>query len=57
MIPYATEITPQLIIIKLEGFDYVGAAGLGLAMLVMSFVIVATVNLAQRFAGKRLGVA
>jgi sulfate transport system permease protein len=57
MIPFATEITPQLIIIKLEEFDYVGAAGLGLAMLIMSFAIVATVNLVQRFAGKRTGAA
>jgi sulfate transport system permease protein len=55
MIPYATEITPQLIIIKLEEFDYVGAAGLGLAMLVMSFGIVATVNLLQHFAARRKG--
>jgi len=57
MIPYATEITPQLIIIKLEEFDYVGAAGLGLAMLVMSFAIVGTVNLVQHFTAKRRGVA
>jgi len=53
MIPYATEITPQLIIIKLEEFDYVGAAGLGLAMLIMSFAIVATVNLLQHFSANR----
>jgi sulfate transport system permease protein len=52
MIPFATEITPQLIIIKLEEFDYVGAAGLGLAMLLMSFAIVATVNLVQHFAAR-----
>jgi len=57
MIPYATEITPQLIIIKLEEFDYVGAAGLGLAMLVMSFAIVSTVNLVQYFAAKKRGIA
>jgi sulfate transport system permease protein len=53
MIPYATEITPQLIIIKLEEFDYVGAAGLGLAMLLMSFVIVASVNFVQNLARRR----
>jgi sulfate transport system permease protein len=57
MIPYATEITPQLIIIKLEEFDYVGAAGLGLAMLVMSFAIVATVNAVQHFSARRRGMA
>jgi len=56
MIPYVTEITPQLIIIKLEEFDYVGAAGLGLAMLVMSFVIVAMVNIAQHVAARRKGI-
>ena len=52
MIPYLTEITPQLIIIKLEEFDYVGAAGLGVVMLLMSFAIVATVNLIQHFTAR-----
>ncbi len=55
MIPYQTEITPQLIIIKLEEFDYVGAAGIGLAMLVLSFLIVGAVNLLQRSTLKRRG--
>jgi sulfate transport system permease protein len=55
MIPYVTEITPQLIIIRLEEFDYVGAAGLGVAMLIMSFAIVATVNVVQHIAAKRQG--
>jgi sulfate transport system permease protein len=53
MIPYVSEITPQLIIIKLEENDYVGAAGLGLVMLIMSFVIVVTVNTIQYFASRR----
>jgi sulfate transport system permease protein len=53
MIPYATEITPQLIIIKLEEFDYAGAAGLGVVMLLMSFAIVVTVNLVQHFSASR----
>ena len=43
--PYLTEITPHLIIMKLEQFDYVGAAGLGVVMLLISFLIVSTVNL------------
>ena len=51
--PYLTEITPHLIIMKLEEFDYVGAAGLGLVMLLISFVIVVTVNLIQHFASRR----
>lgn len=53
MIPYQTEITPHLIIVKLEEYDYVGAAGLGLSMLVMSFAIVASANLAQYFMSRR----
>jgi sulfate transport system permease protein len=53
MIPYRTEITPQLIIIKLEEWDYAGAAGLGLVMLLMSFFIVAVINLIQYFAACR----
>src|SRR5476651_2061309 len=57
MIPYATEITPHLIIIKLEEYDYVGAAGLGLAMLIMSFAIVGTVNAVQHFTARRRGTA
>jgi len=48
-IPYLTEITPHLIIMKLEEYDYVGAAGLGLVMLLMSFFIVAAINLLQHF--------
>ncbi len=47
MKPFYTEITPQLIILKLEEYDYVGAAGIGLTMLLFSFAIVATVNLVQ----------
>ncbi len=43
--PYLTEITPHLIIMKLEEFDYVGAAGLGVVMLLISFLIVVAVNL------------
>lgn len=53
MIPYVSEITPQLIIIRLEENDYAGAAGLGLVMLLMSFLIVITVNTIQYFASRR----
>jgi sulfate transport system permease protein len=53
MQPFRTEITPQLIVIKLEEYDYAGAAGLGLVMLLMSFLIVGVVNLIQHAANKR----
>ena len=55
--PYLTEITPHLIIMKLEEYDYVGAAGLGLVMLLMSFFIVATINLVQHLAAYRQRIA
>lgn len=50
--PFLTEITPNLIIVKLEEFDYPGAAGLGLVMLLLSFAIVATANVIQYFSAR-----
>jgi sulfate transport system permease protein len=55
--PYLTEIAPNLIIVKLEEFDYPGAAGLGLVMLILSFAIVALANVAQHLYGERGRVA
>ena len=43
-IPMRTEITPLLIVIKLEQFDYLGAAALGLVMLIFSFAMLLTIN-------------
>ncbi|MGH8194601.1 MAG: sulfate ABC transporter permease subunit CysT [Woeseiaceae bacterium] len=43
-LPMRTEITPLLIVIKLEQYDYLGAAALGLVMLCMSFVMLLTIN-------------
>ena len=55
-LPLKTEITPLLIVIKLEQFDYDGAAALGLVMLVMSFVMLFAINLVQAW-GRRRQVA
>ena len=55
-LPMKTEITPLLIVIKLEQFDYLAAAALGLAMLVMSFVMLFAINLVQAW-GRRRHVA
>nr|WP_314074469.1 sulfate ABC transporter permease subunit CysT [uncultured Roseococcus sp.] len=46
--PMVSEIAPLLIVVKLEQFDYAGAAGIGLAMLLLSFVILLALNLWQR---------
>jgi sulfate transport system permease protein len=51
-LPFKTEITPLLIVIKLEQFDYNGAAALGFIMLVMSFVMLFAINLVQAW-GRR----
>ena len=45
--PMRSEIAPLLIIIKLEQFDYAGAATVGLAMLVLSFAALIAINLGQ----------
>jgi sulfate transport system permease protein len=43
-LPLRTEITPLLIVIKLEQYDYLGAAALGLVMLLVSFVMLLSIN-------------
>lgn len=52
-LPYKTEITPLLIITKLEQYDYSGAAAIGLAMLLVSFGILLLINLIQWWNEKR----
>lgn len=46
-IPMVSEITPLLIIIKLEEFDYAGATAIAAAMLTLSFVLLLGVNILQ----------
>jgi sulfate transport system permease protein len=42
--PMRTEITPLLIITKLEQYDYAGATGIAVVMLAASFVLLLTIN-------------
>ncbi len=42
--PMKTEIVPLLITMKLEQYDYTGAAGIAAAMLILSFVLLLLVN-------------
>jgi sulfate transport system permease protein len=53
--PFKTEITPLLIMTKLEAFDYAGAAALGTVMLIFSFVLLLLINLLQHWSHKRTG--
>jgi sulfate transport system permease protein len=54
--PMKTEIVPLLIITKLEQYDYPGATAVALVMLVVSFVLLLTINLLQWAARRRMAV-
>ncbi|MBN2163580.1 MAG: sulfate ABC transporter permease subunit CysT [Pontiellaceae bacterium] len=52
--PMKTEITPLLIITKLEQYDTAGATAIAVVMLVISFVLLLLINLLQAgYAGRR----
>lgn len=53
-LPLKTEITPLLIVIKLEQFEYAAAAALGFIMLIMSFAMLLSINLLQAWGRRRL---
>ena len=54
-LPMVSEIAPLLIVIKLEQFDYAGAAAVGLGMLTISFAILLVLNLLQTWLTRRTG--
>ncbi|MCC6405524.1 MAG: sulfate ABC transporter permease subunit CysT [Planctomycetes bacterium] len=45
--PMKTEITPLLIIVKLEQYDYAGATAIAVSLLAASFVLLFAINLLQ----------
>lgn len=51
--PMVSEITPLLIITKLEQYDYAGATALAVVMLVISFVMLLIINLLQWWSRRR----
>ncbi len=51
--PMKSEITPLLIMTKLEQYDYAGATALGVVMLVVSFVLALIINLLQWWSSAR----
>ena len=51
--PLRSEIAPLLIVIKLEQFDYAGAAAVGLAMLALSFTVLLLLNMLQGLLARR----
>jgi sulfate/thiosulfate transport system permease protein len=52
-IPAVSEIAPLLIVIKLEQYDYAGAAAVGVVMLAASFIMLLALNWLQSWAAKR----
>ncbi len=54
-VPAVSEIAPLLIVIRLEQFDYAGAALVGVLMLVLSFVLILALNILQAGVRRRLG--
>jgi sulfate transport system permease protein len=54
-IPMVSEITPLMIITKLEQYDYTGATAIAVVMLIFSFIMLLTINGLQAWAAKRTG--
>jgi sulfate transport system permease protein len=52
--PMRTEITPLLIVTKLEQYDYAGATAVALVLLGISFVLLFTINALQGWSARRL---
>lgn len=50
--PFRTEIAPYLIVMRLEEFDYAGAIALSVVLLVISFVLLATINLLEQWVAR-----
>jgi len=56
-VPMVSEILPLLIVIRLEQFDYAGAAVIATLMLVVAFVLIAAINALQSWTRHKLGDA
>jgi sulfate transport system permease protein len=54
-IPMVSEITPLMIITKLEQYDYAGATAIAVVMLVISLAVLLAINGLQAWTAKRTG--
>ncbi|HVU19407.1 MAG TPA: sulfate ABC transporter permease subunit CysT [Rhizomicrobium sp.] len=52
-LPMVSEIAPLLIIIKLQEYDYAGAAAIGVVMLMVSFIFLLALNASQAWVSSR----
>jgi len=53
--PMKTEIAPLLIVTQLEQYDYAGATAIAVVMLVLSFLIMLSINALQSWTAARFG--
>jgi sulfate transport system permease protein len=51
-LPHRTEIAPYLIIMRLEEYNYAGAIALAAVLLVVSFVLLAAINLLEQWSSR-----
>ncbi len=51
--PYISEISPLLIVAKLEQYDYAGATAIAVAMLLISFALLLSINALQWWSSRR----
>ncbi len=54
-LPMVSEITPLMIITKLEQYDYTGATAIATVMLILSFALLLLINGLQAWTSKRTG--
>jgi len=52
--PLVTEISPLLIMTKLEQYDYAGATAIAAVMLIVSFLLLLLINLLQWSMNRRM---
>jgi sulfate transport system permease protein len=53
--PMISEITPLFMITKLEQYDYAGATAIAVVMLLLSFVLLLSINALQAWTRSRQG--
>jgi len=54
-LPFKTEISPLLIVIKLEEYNYAAATAIAAVMLILSFAMLLVINLLQSWSRRRYG--
>jgi sulfate transport system permease protein len=50
--PFKTEIAPYLIVMRLEEYNYLGAMALAVVLLIISFVMLAVINVLEQWANR-----